>query len=54
MRYRSVGLDGTKSYGRYTIRVIDENTLDWRQQEWADPMYLIPKMELRGVYKRRR
>ena len=54
MRYHSVGLDGTGSYGRYTIKVVDDDTLEWGQREWVDPMYLIPKMELRGTYKRRR
>lgn len=54
MRYRCVGLDGTGSYGRYTMKVVDADTLEWRQREWADPMYLILKMELRGTYKRRR
>ncbi len=54
MPYRSVGLDGTGSYGRYTMRVADDDTLEWRQQEWADPMYLFLKMELKGTYRRRR
>lgn len=54
MNYRSVGLDGTKSYGRYEMTVVDDNTLDWRSDEWADPLHMVKKMEMTGTYKRRR
>ncbi len=52
MNYKSVGLDGTTSYGRHVITVVDQNTLDWHNQEWVDPMHLFPKVEWKGVYKR--
>ncbi len=54
MNYRSVGLDGTKSYGRHIMTVVDRDTLDWRAEEWADPLRLIKKMEMEGTYKRQR
>ena len=54
MDYKSVGLDGTTSYGRYIVTVKDNNTLDWNMTEWADPFHTITKMELEGVYKRRK
>ncbi|MCP4593701.1 MAG: DUF1579 domain-containing protein [bacterium] len=53
MRFTSVGLDGTPSFGRYTMRVIDNDTLEWRVQEWADMAEMFPKMEMRGTYKRK-
>jgi hypothetical protein len=53
MSYRSVGLDGSPSYGRYTMKVIDSDTLHWTSKEWADPLRLITKMEMEGTYKRR-
>lgn len=53
MDYRSVGLDGTRSRGRYTVQVIDQNTIDWRMVEWADPLRLVKKIEMNGTYKRR-
>ncbi len=54
MNYRSVGLDGTTSYGWYRMTVVDNDTLDWSVKEWADPLHLIPKMEMKGTYKRQR
>ena len=53
MDYRSVGLDGTRSYGRYKMKVIDDNTLDWCVVEWADRLHLVQKMEMSGTYKRK-
>lgn len=52
MDYRSVGLDGTRSYGRYVMKVVDRDTLDWRMDEWADSLHLYKKMEMVGTYKR--
>ncbi len=52
MNYKSVGLDGTTSYGRHTIQVKDNDTLDWRMEEWVDALHLIKKSEMRGTYKR--
>jgi hypothetical protein len=54
MNYKSVGLDGTKSHGRYIVRVVDNDTLDWRMQEWADPLHMVQKMEMNGTYKRKK
>ncbi len=53
MTYTGVGLDGTNSYGRYTMRVADANTLEWTMSEWADWSQMIKKIEMRGSYKRR-
>ena len=53
MRYTSVGLDGTTSYGRHRMTVVDADTLEWDVVEWADPTRLITKMEMRGTYKRK-
>ena len=53
MGYKSVGLDGTTSYGRYTMTVVDDNTLDWLMVEWVDPLHTIKKIELQGTYKRK-
>lgn len=53
MNYRTVGLDGTTSYGRHVITVRDENTLDWTMEEWADPLHTMPKMRMTGTCKRR-
>jgi len=53
MPYKSVGLDGTKSYGRYGLKVIDDNTIEWDVEEWADPMHFFKKLELKGTYTRR-
>lgn len=52
MDYKAVGLDGTTSYGRYQVTVVDENKLDWCAKEWADPLHLITKMEMKGAYTR--
>jgi hypothetical protein len=52
MKYRSVGLDGTASYGRYIMKVVDNNTLEWRNEEWADALHLVKKMEMQGSYRR--
>jgi hypothetical protein len=53
MDYKAVGLDGTTSYGQYQMVVADENTLDWCMKEWADPLHLIKKIEMKGKYTRR-
>ncbi|MFQ5590325.1 MAG: hypothetical protein ACE5HE_04090 [Phycisphaerae bacterium] len=53
MSYKSVGLDGTTSHGRYTITVVDNDTLDWTMTEWADALHMIKKIELKGTYKRK-
>ncbi len=53
MTYSSVGLDGTTSYGRYYMTVVDDNTLDWSVEEWADPLRLVKKMEMTGKYTRK-
>ncbi len=53
MDYKSVGLDGTTSYGRYHMTVVDDDTLDWRMEEWADGLHLVKKMEMKGTYKRK-
>lgn len=52
MPYRSIGLDGTPSYGRYLMTVVDNNTLEWEMVEWADRLHLITKMEMKGTYRR--
>ncbi|MHC4064431.1 MAG: hypothetical protein ACYSUI_08010 [Planctomycetota bacterium] len=52
MDYVSVGLDGTKSHGCYTMSVADENTLDWQLCEWALPFQMAKKLEMKGTYKR--
>ncbi len=52
MNYRSIGLDGTTSYGCYELTVVDNDTIDWCVQEWADMLHLVKKMEMKGVYKR--
>lgn len=54
MKYRSVGLDGTTSYGEYRITVVDNDTLEWQADEWADVFHLFKKMEMRGTYRRRK
>lgn len=54
MDYKSVGLDGTASYGRHTLTVMDHDTLAWSMNEWADAVHLVKKMELEGTYKRRK
>lgn len=54
MDYKGVGLDGTTSYGRYTMCEKDSDTLDWSMIEWADPLHIIKKTEMKGTYKRRK
>ena len=51
MPYESVGLDGTKSHGVYTMKVADAGTLEWTCAEWADPLHMVKKMEMKGTYK---
>lgn len=53
MDFKGVGLDGTTSYGRYRMTVIDKDTLDWSLAEWADPLRLIKKIEMNGTFKRK-
>lgn len=53
MDYKSVGLDGTTSYGRYTMTVVDGNTLDWTMVEWADLLHTVKKVEMTGKYTRK-
>ena len=53
MKYRSVGLDGTPSYGLYTMKVVDKDTLEWTMNEWVDAMHTIKKIEMVGTYKRK-
>ena len=53
MNYQSVGLDGSSSYGRYQIKVMDNDTLDWHLIEWADALHFAKKLEMTGTYKRR-
>lgn len=54
MNYKSVGLDGTTSYGRYIMNVVDTDTLAWKMEEWVDPFHLMKKTEMVGTYKRRK
>jgi hypothetical protein len=53
MDYVGVGLDGTTSYGRYTITVLDAETLAWTMTEWADWTRWFKKIEMTGTYKKR-
>jgi hypothetical protein len=53
MPYKSVGLDGSTSYGRYGLTVVDDNTIDWDVEEWADPLHMFKKLELKGTYRRK-
>nr|NIP84766.1 hypothetical protein [Planctomycetales bacterium] len=53
MKYVSVGLDGTTSYGYYQMKVVDDDTLDWEMVEWADALHLAKKLEMTGTYKRK-
>lgn len=54
MNYEGIGLDGTSSYGRYTIRVVDDNTLEWNLVEWADMLRCcFKKIQMTGIYKRK-
>jgi len=52
MNYKSVGLDGTPSYGRYTMKFVSDDLLEWDLTEWADAMHMFPKLEMKGTYKR--
>ena len=52
MKYKSVGLDGSPSYGRYIMQVEGRDALRWSAVEWADPLHLVKKMEMSGTYKR--
>ncbi|MCK4658039.1 MAG: hypothetical protein KAV82_00825 [Phycisphaerae bacterium] len=53
MPFTSVGLDGTTSYGLYTLNVVGKNSIDWTLQEWADAMHMVLKMEMKGTYTRK-
>lgn len=53
MNYTSVGLDGTASYGRYVMKVVDDRTLDWSSTEWADALHMVKKMEMKGTYRKK-
>ncbi len=52
MPYESIGLDGTTSYGRYMMKVKDNDTLEWRMEESVDMAHWFPKIRMEGVYKR--
>jgi len=52
LKYRSVGMDGTTSYGRMGLTIVDANTMDWTMTEWADPLHLVKKMRLTGRFTR--
>ena len=52
MTFTSVGLDGTTSYGCYQIKVLDNNTLEWTLDEWADLFHMFKKLEMKGTYRR--
>ena len=55
MPYQSVGLDGTPSFGVYEMKAANNDTLEWRMDEWTMPWQMgIKKMEMTGTYKRRR
>ena len=54
MDFVSVGLDGTKSYGRYRMTVVDADTLTWTLDEWADMVHSIAKVRMTGTYKRQK
>ncbi len=54
MNYKSVGLDGTPSYGRYCLQFTDNDTIDWKMVEWADMLHIVKKIEMKGTYKRRK
>ena len=53
MKYKSVGFDGTSSYGLYEMTAVDDNTLEWRMDEWADALHIVKKLEMTGTYRRR-
>ena len=50
---RTLGLDGTTSYGYYQMKAVDDNTLEWEMVEWADVLHLAKKLEMTGTYKRK-
>ena len=52
MNYESVGLDGTPSFGYYTMKVLDNDTLEWTLVEWADLFHMFKKLEMKGTYRR--
>ncbi|HNQ22044.1 MAG TPA: hypothetical protein PKK06_03015 [Phycisphaerae bacterium] len=52
MSYKSVGLDGRTSYGIYTMKVVNDDTLEWTVKEWRFPLHLFKKMEMTGTYTR--
>lgn len=54
MKYKSVGLDGTKSYGEYRLTVTDKDTIELAVTEWADAFHTIKKMSMTGAYTRRK
>ena len=54
MSFKSVGLDGTPSYGHYEMKFVSDDVLEWTLYEWADGMHLFPKLEMKGTYKRAR
>jgi len=54
MDYKSVGLDGTTSHGRYCICVTDNDTLDWCMTEWRYPFHIGKKVEMKGKYTRKK
>ena len=53
MEYESVGLDGSKSHGLYTMKVVDDDTLEWTMEEWALPLHMAKKIEMEGTYRRK-
>ncbi len=54
MPYQSVGLDGTTSHGCFTMKTVDNDTLDWSMVEWADMLHMVKKLEMTGTYKRQK
>ncbi len=53
MKYTSVGLDGTTSYGCYCVTVAGDDTLEWKMVEWADALHTFKKLEMTGTYTRK-
>ncbi len=54
MPYKSVGLDGTTSYGRYVMKVKDNDTLEWTMTEWRNRLHTIKKLEMTATYTRKK
>ena len=52
MNYTAIGLDGTTSYGRYDLEVVDNDTINWNSTEWADALRTVKKLDMKGTYKR--